>query len=109
MDILDIPKSFELFSKPELGDLIKNEHLKSFATWSKSARKEYEKYQQELSEWRKNKTEAYSLWCDTLYKLSIANYCRDEILFFPHNIDFRGRVYPVAPYFHHMVSTEVSL
>lgn len=23
-------------------------------------------------------------------------------MFFPHNIDFRGRVYPIAPHFHHM-------
>ncbi len=29
-------------------------------------------------------------------------YFRDEILYFPHNIDFRGRVYPIAPYLNHM-------
>ncbi len=51
----------------------------------------------------KAKSEAYSLWCDMLYRLSIANHYRNhKALFFPHNIDFRGRVYPIAPYFNHM-------
>lgn len=51
---------------------------------------------------RRLKNETYSLWCDMLYKLSIANHFKDEIFFFPHNMDFRGRVYPVPPHFTHL-------
>nr|ABC17816.1 mitochondrial RNA polymerase [Tigriopus californicus] len=48
------------------------------------------------------KAESYSLWCDTLYRLSIAQHFQDRVLYFPHNIDFRGRVYPIPPYLNHM-------
>ncbi|CAG0915286.1 unnamed protein product [Notodromas monacha] len=48
------------------------------------------------------KGEMYSLWCDALYKLSIANHFRKRILWFPHNIDFRGRAYPCPPHFNHL-------
>uniref|UniRef100_T1IV89 DNA-directed RNA polymerase n=1 Tax=Strigamia maritima TaxID=126957 RepID=T1IV89_STRMM len=48
------------------------------------------------------RSEMYSLWCDMLYKLSIANAFRDKVMWFPHNLDFRGRVYPVPPHFNHI-------
>ncbi|KAK9307504.1 hypothetical protein QLX08_002136 [Tetragonisca angustula] len=50
------------------------------------------------------KADMYSLWCDTLYKLSIANHYRNKIFWLPHNLDFRGRVYPVPPYLNHLSS-----
>lgn len=46
----------------------------------------------------------YSLWCDTLYKLSLANHFRDRTFWLPHNMDFRGRVYPVPPHLNHLSS-----
>ncbi|GIY15604.1 DNA-directed RNA polymerase, mitochondrial [Caerostris extrusa] len=53
---------------------------------------------------RKKKCEASSLWYDCLYKLSIANHFRDEVFWFPHNLDFRGRTYPTPPHFNHLGS-----
>ncbi|CAF0903966.1 unnamed protein product [Adineta steineri] len=53
---------------------------------------------------KKMKSEMFSLWCYELYRLSIANHFRDEIFWFPHNLDFRGRVYPVPPHFNHLGS-----
>lgn len=47
---------------------------------------------------------AYSLWCDTLYKLSLANHFRDKPFWLPHNMDFRGRVYPIPPHLNHLSS-----
>lgn len=44
----------------------------------------------------------HSLRMDALYKLSIANHVRDEVFWFPHNMDFRGRTYPCPPYFNHL-------
>ncbi|XP_032902410.1 DNA-directed RNA polymerase, mitochondrial [Amblyraja radiata] len=53
---------------------------------------------------RKRSAEMHSLRMDALYKLSIANHCRHEIFWFPHNMDFRGRTYPCPPYFNHLGS-----
>ncbi|XP_061833867.1 DNA-directed RNA polymerase, mitochondrial [Nerophis lumbriciformis] len=51
---------------------------------------------------RKKCSEMHSLRMDALYKLSIANHIRDEVFWFPHNMDFRGRTYPCPPYFNHL-------
>lgn len=40
--------------------------------------------------------------CDTNYKLEIARAFIGEKMFFPHNIDFRGRAYPISPHFNHL-------
>lgn len=38
-----------------------------------------------------------------LLRLHVAQELRDAPrLFFPHNLDFRGRAYPMHPYLHHM-------
>ncbi|XP_019936903.2 DNA-directed RNA polymerase, mitochondrial [Paralichthys olivaceus] len=53
---------------------------------------------------KKKSSEMHSLRMDALYKLSIANHMRDEMFWFPHNMDFRGRTYPCPPYFNHLGS-----
>ncbi|XP_004931824.1 DNA-directed RNA polymerase, mitochondrial [Bombyx mori] len=44
------------------------------------------------------RAEMHSLWCDMLYKLSLANYFRERTFWLPHNMDFRGRVYACGPH-----------
>ncbi|XP_064610469.1 DNA-directed RNA polymerase, mitochondrial-like [Liolophura sinensis] len=56
---------------------------------------------------KQQRSEMYSLWCNELYRLSIANKFRDEIFWFPHNLDFRGRTYPCPPHFNHLGSDVV--
>lgn len=68
------------------------------SSWEKQA------HQKELARCRKKAAEMYSLRMDALYKLSIANHLRDQIFWFPHNMDFRGRTYPCPPYFNHLGS-----
>ncbi|NWI24071.1 RPOM protein, partial [Sula dactylatra] len=65
------------------------------STWSKSQK-------HELLLCKKKTAEMHSLRMDALYKLSIANYIRDKVFWFPHNMDFRGRTYPCPPYFNHL-------
>ncbi|KAL5483992.1 hypothetical protein EMCRGX_G020417 [Ephydatia muelleri] len=48
--------------------------------------------------------ESYSLWMDMLYKLSLANHYRNDVFWLPHNLDFRGRAYPVPPHVTHLSS-----
>lgn len=57
---------------------------------------------QEVASAKKKYSKMHSLRMDSLYKLSIAQHMRDEIFWFPHNVDFRGRTYPCPPYFNHL-------
>lgn len=40
--------------------------------------------------------------CFQNFQLEIARTYVDETFYFPHNIDFRGRAYPMVPFFNHM-------
>jgi DNA-directed RNA polymerase len=44
----------------------------------------------------------HSQRCDVNYRLEIARAFMDEKFFFPHNMDFRGRAYPLPPHLNHM-------
>ncbi|KAG5325368.1 RPOM protein, partial [Pseudoatta argentina] len=57
-----------------------------------------------LFQFKRMKNEMHSLWCDCLYKLSLANHFRDKVFWMPHNLDFRGRAYPVPPHLTHLSS-----
>ncbi|GJN93218.1 hypothetical protein Rhopal_006265-T1 [Rhodotorula paludigena] len=45
---------------------------------------------------------AHSTRCDLNYKLEIARAFLDEKFYFPHNLDFRGRAYPIPPNLSHI-------
>lgn len=45
-----------------------------------------------------------SLRCDLLLKLLVAEKFSEDVMYFPHNMDFRGRVYPIPPHLNHMGS-----
>ncbi|KAI4457037.1 dna-directed rna polymerase mitochondrial [Holotrichia oblita] len=63
----------------------------------------YQFFRQKL-QYRRKKGEMYSLWCDCLYRLSLANHFKGDVFWLPHNMDFRGRVYPVPPHLNHLGS-----
>ncbi|GJJ10389.1 hypothetical protein Clacol_004615 [Clathrus columnatus] len=55
-----------------------------------------------LKEWLNEKANCHSNRCNINYKLEIARVFLNEQFYFPHNMDFRGRAYPVPPHFNHM-------
>lgn len=61
----------------------------------------FELYRLKMNHKRKQ-GEMFSLWCDALYRLSLANHYRDRVFWLPHNMDFRGRVYPIPPHLNHI-------
>ncbi|XP_042335589.1 DNA-directed RNA polymerase, mitochondrial isoform X2 [Sceloporus undulatus] len=61
-------------------------------------------FKREVARCRKKAVEMYSLRMDALYKLSIAKHMKDQVFWFPHNMDFRGRTYPCPPHFNHLGS-----
>ncbi|CAN6622116.1 DNA-directed RNA polymerase, mitochondrial [Trichomonascus vanleenenianus] len=44
----------------------------------------------------------FSQRCDSNYKLEIARAFLGERFYFPHNVDFRGRAYPLSPHLNHL-------
>ncbi|GMH13779.1 hypothetical protein Nepgr_015620 [Nepenthes gracilis] len=84
VDCEDIP----LPEKPFLEDSIEID------AWKWSARKA-----------KKINRERHALRCDIELKLSVARKMRDEEgFYYPHNLDFRGRAYPMHPHLNHLSS-----
>ncbi|WJX80869.1 DNA-directed RNA polymerase 2, chloroplastic/mitochondrial [Trifolium repens] len=54
---------------------------------------------------KKENRERYSQRCDIELKLAVARKMKDEEFFYyPHNVDFRGRAYPMHPHLNHLGS-----
>ncbi|OVA15329.1 DNA-directed RNA polymerase [Macleaya cordata] len=54
---------------------------------------------------KKENSEKHSQRCDVELKLAVARKMKDEDgFFYPHNLDFRGRAYPMHPYLNHLGS-----
>lgn len=51
---------------------------------------------------KRKSAELYSLQCDTILKLQSAKSFEGRRIYFPCNIDFRGRVYPLPPHLNHL-------
>lgn len=92
-DKLDVPEPPENLSPPEVPD---NE-----VELDKSQK--FELLKKRMLH-RRRQGEMYSLWCDALYRLSLANHFRNRVFWLPHNMDFRGRVYPIPPHLNHLGS-----
>ncbi|GJN12900.1 hypothetical protein PR202_ga31225 [Eleusine coracana subsp. coracana] len=66
----------------------------------------------ELKKWKwllrsvkKENSERHSQRCDVELKLAVARKMKDEEgFYYPHNLDFRGRAYPMHPYLNHLGS-----
>uniref|UniRef100_A0A2N9EV15 DNA-directed RNA polymerase n=1 Tax=Fagus sylvatica TaxID=28930 RepID=A0A2N9EV15_FAGSY len=53
----------------------------------------------------KENSERHSQRCDIELKLAVARKMKDEEgFYYPHNLDFRGRAYPMHPYLNHLGS-----
>lgn len=62
-------------------------------------------YRRQRRKIRKHNLELYSLRCNTGYQIDQASsFADDDRIYLPHNIDFRGRAYPIPVYLQHMGS-----
>lgn len=62
-------------------------------------------YFKESARIMQRRADAHSLRSDFRLKLEVAKeHASDDGIFFPHNMDFRGRVYPLPPHLNHMGS-----
>ncbi|KAI6367753.1 hypothetical protein MCOR25_004829 [Pyricularia grisea] len=60
------------------------------------------KWIRELKRVENLKASYHSQRCFTNFQLEIARAYRDQTMYFPHNVDFRGRAYPIPIYLNHM-------
>jgi DNA-directed RNA polymerase len=60
------------------------------------------KWLAEVREVENKRVGLHSQRCFQNFQLEIAKAVVNETLYFPHNLDFRGRAYPIPPYLNHM-------
>lgn len=66
---------------------------------------EIRKWKWKMKAAKKQNCERHSQRCDTELKLNVARQMKDEEgFYYPHNVDFRGRAYPMHPYLNHLGS-----
>ncbi|KAF4549085.1 DNA-dependent RNA polymerase-like protein [Elsinoe fawcettii] len=61
----------------------------------------------EMQEIENKKTGLHSQRCHQNLQLEIARSFRHDRIYFPHNVDFRGRAYPLSVYLNHMNADNV--
>ncbi|KAI0742483.1 DNA/RNA polymerase [Daedaleopsis nitida] len=52
--------------------------------------------------WQQAKAANHSDRCSVNYKVEIARAFLGDTIYFPHNVDFRGRAYPIPPHLSHI-------
>lgn len=66
---------------------------------------EIKKWKWKVKNVKKDNAERHSQRCDTELKLAVARRMKDEEgFYYPHNLDFRGRAYPMHPHLNHLGS-----
>lgn len=88
-EFLDIPPIMENLQLPEQPP--RNSDPSVIFAWKKSI-------ERITTEFNNNR----SIRCDSNYKLEIARAFLGEKMYFPHNLDFRGRAYPLSPNLNHL-------
>ncbi|KAH7882208.1 hypothetical protein F5I97DRAFT_1939648 [Phlebopus sp. FC_14] len=59
-------------------------------------------YNQRLKTYVQDKANNHSDRCNINYKIEIARAFLGDSFYFPHNLDFRGRAYPIPPHLNHL-------
>jgi len=90
-EVPPLPEGLEYRDYHSLGEIEKKMHLEEFLKY-KDALTKHNRFKQ------KN-MDLHSLRCSAMLKLNQAKKFKDfEEIFFPYNVDFRGRAYPVPPH-----------
>ena len=85
------PEELAYVDYHRLGDVEKKGHIEVF--------KKYRDALNKHKRFKQKNADLHSLRCSAMLKLNQAQKFRDmEEIFFPYNVDFRGRAYPVPPH-----------
>lgn len=72
-----------------------------------ASQQERRKWQRDVQDMENKRSGLHSQRCFQNFQLEIARATVNETLYFPHNMDFRGRAYPIPPYLNHMGADNV--
>jgi DNA-directed RNA polymerase len=64
--------------------------------------RERKRWMRKIREMENHRSGQRSTRCFQNFQLEVARAYLDETFYFPHNCDFRGRAYPMAPFLNHM-------
>ncbi|KAL6529271.1 DNA-directed RNA polymerase 1B, mitochondrial [Orobanche gracilis] len=88
-----------------LGDLVDRDDVPLPEEPDTEDESEIKKWKWKVKAVKKENSERHSQRCDTELKLAVARKMKDEDgFYYPHNLDFRGRAYPMHPYLNHLGS-----
>ncbi|KAK9277423.1 hypothetical protein L1049_006966 [Liquidambar formosana] len=88
-----------------LADLVDREDVPLPEELDTEDEAELQKWKWKVKAVKKENSERHSQRCDIELKLSVARKMKDEEgFYYPHNLDFRGRAYPMHPYLNHLGS-----
>lgn len=65
------------------------------------------KWLQDVQEIENRRSGLHSERCFQNFQMEVARTMFNETMYFPHNMDFRGRAYPIPPYLNHMGADNV--
>ncbi|KAJ0988251.1 hypothetical protein J5N97_006607 [Dioscorea zingiberensis] len=88
-----------------LGDLVDRDDIPLPEKPDTEDENDLRKWKWKLKGVKKENSERHSQRCDVELKLAVARKMKDEEgFYYPHNLDFRGRAYPMHPYLNHLGS-----
>ncbi|CAL9750703.1 unnamed protein product, partial [Musa acuminata subsp. burmannicoides] len=88
-----------------LADLVDREDIPLPEKPDTEDESELRKWKWKMRSVKKENSERHSRRCDVELKLAVARKMKDEEgFYYPHNLDFRGRAYPMHPYLNHLGS-----
>ncbi|KAJ7943280.1 DNA-directed RNA polymerase [Quillaja saponaria] len=88
-----------------IADLVDREDLPLPEEPDTEVEAEIRKWKWKVKNIKKENSERHSQRCDIELKLAVARKMKDEEgFYYPHNLDFRGRAYPMHPYLNHLGS-----
>ncbi|KAF2083461.1 DNA/RNA polymerase [Saccharata proteae CBS 121410] len=67
-----------------------------------AGRVERAKWRREVNKIENEKSGFHSQRCFQNFQFEVARAFKDEVFYFPHNVDFRGRAYPIPPILNHL-------
>lgn len=101
--ICDIPPKLNIPLPPDLKYGFGQHRTPGQLQFYSVTRQDVRGRRQEIGRLQKKNRELHSLRCDMEYKLAIAReFVKEPRFYFPHNVDFRGRAYPMHPHLNHL-------